>query len=155
MVGQNILGREFKFFPPGNLGIAIFCQTKQEYDFNLKHFTFNRRGGGWTEGRVVKVIFFTYIIIHKVIMIMLAISSWSSHNDQELQSSERCMKSKVWGKKTIFWSCCGSSAKFCVWVICKDNFKRFILSQDEDTFSVQSFYNMILQTYWWWGTHCI
>ena len=41
--------------------------------------------------------------------------------------------------KTIFWSCCGSSAKFCVWVICKDNFKRFILSQDEDTFSVQSF----------------
>ena len=62
-------------FPLGSLGIAIFCQTKQEYAFNLKHFTFNRRGGGWTEGRVVKVIFFTYIIIHKVIMIMLAISS--------------------------------------------------------------------------------
>ena len=75
MVGQNILGREFEFFPPGNLGIAIFCQTKQEYDFNLKHFTFNRRGGGWTEDRAVKVIFFAYIIIYKVIMIMVAISS--------------------------------------------------------------------------------
>ena len=154
MVGQNILGREFKFFPPGNLGIAIFCQTKQENDFDLKHFTFNRRAGvgqrtGWWKLFSSHTSSFTR-------------SSWSwspYHHDLLTMISsckaQRGAPSPRFGGKTMFWSCCGSSAKFCVWVICKDNFKRFILSQDEDTFSVQSFYNMILQTYWCWGTHCI